>query len=67
MSCRDVHWLYVHWLYVLHARTLWHLNIVVYSPSLATDLTIPVAYIYFDGDDLAEILLQIPSVSDGRV
>jgi hypothetical protein len=65
---------------MLHARRLWHLNIVLYSPSLvrhgqpdqivqqlATVLNIPVAYLYCDGDDLAEILLQISCASDERI
>mgnify|MGYP006154010553 CR=1 FL=1 len=65
---------------MLHARTLWHLNIVLYSPSLvrhgqpdqivqqlATVLNIPVAYLYYANDDLAEILLQIFSASVERI
>jgi hypothetical protein len=34
---------------------------------LDTVQNIPVAYLHWDGDDLAEILLQISSASDERV
>jgi transcriptional regulator with XRE-family HTH domain len=34
---------------------------------LATVLSIPVAYLYCDGDDLVEIRLQICSASDERI
>jgi hypothetical protein len=37
------------------------------AQQLATVLTIPVAYLYCDGDDLAAILLQISSASDERI
>jgi transcriptional regulator with XRE-family HTH domain len=37
------------------------------AQQLATVLNIPVAYLYCDGDDLAEILLQIASASDERI
>jgi hypothetical protein len=37
------------------------------AQQLDTVLSIPVAYLYCDDDDLAEILLQISSVSDERI
>jgi transcriptional regulator with XRE-family HTH domain len=36
------------------------------AQQLAKVLSIPVAYLYCDGDDLAEILLQISSATDER-
>jgi hypothetical protein len=37
------------------------------AQQLAKVMNIPVAYLYCDGDDLVEILLQITSASDERI